>query len=308
MLGKFFAAVIIFFQTLTGFIFNNHSPNNQLIEAKNLQANINQDALFVKEQLNPLFPLRDWRVEDIDIKAVSVLAFDVNSQKILYQKNINQPLPIASLTKLLTASIVLEQMNLNDTVVISKKAVETFGEMGRLTVGEKISVRNLLYLLLMASSNDAAEALAEYLQETKNLSLPYLMNQKIKEWGLTNSRFSDASGLAPDDYSSAWDLAQIVQKTLDQSMLWKILKTESFDLQSSDGLFNHHLENSNKLLNKIEGVLGGKTGYTEEAGECLILVIKTSKNTPLILIILNADDRFKKMQDLVDWVRRAYIW
>ncbi|MFH1460891.1 MAG: hypothetical protein ABIF84_00480, partial [Patescibacteria group bacterium] len=114
-----------------------------------------QDSLFSAFWLNnPNFlPIRDWGIDDPQIQAKAGLIFDLDKQKILYQKEIDQVLPIASLTKLMTSLVVLENIDLEEIVVVSRKAVAAYGEQGKLRVDEKISVKNLLHALLMESSN-----------------------------------------------------------------------------------------------------------------------------------------------------------
>lgn len=114
------------------------------------------------KETNPNFlPIRNWNISQPEIEAQAALIFEPEKNKILYQKNIEQILSIASLTKLMTGLVILEEVNLDRIVTISKEAVGAYGDMGSLVIDEKISVKNLLYALLMESSNDAAVALAE---------------------------------------------------------------------------------------------------------------------------------------------------
>jgi D-alanyl-D-alanine carboxypeptidase len=289
---------------------------------------------------NPDFlPIRDWSVKDPAIEAQAALVFEPEKDKILYQKNIEQVLPIASLTKLMTAIIVLENMNLDQVVTVSQKAIDAYGDMGDLVLNEKISVKNLLYALLMESSNDAAVALAEAFNEGRGfegdfqgqsclakscfastapenpdrsvpegLSLVSLMNEKAQELGLKNTHFVDPTGYEPANVSTAFDLAKLVQYSLHQPIIWQILKTPTIDLSSADGIINHHLNNTNQLLNHLPNIVGGKTGYTEEAQECMILVTENSQANPLIFIVLGTQARFLETKKLVQWVEKAYIW
>lgn len=256
------------------------------------------------EQTNPNFlPIRDLAVEEPGMKAKAVLIYELEKDKILYQKNIKEILPIASLTKLMTALIVLENMDLEQKITVSEKAINSFGRTGGLKINEEISVKNLLYVMLMESSNDAAAALAENAPDFVDL-----MNRKAEEIGLKDTRFTDPSGYDPLNVSSAIDLAALVKYSLDKPLIWDILKTPSIDLQSTDGWINHHLVNTNLLLKKWPEVIGGKTGYTEEAKECIVLLIKISNENYLIAVVLSAEDRFKEAEKLLDWIKKAYIW
>ena len=268
-------------------------------------------------------PIRDWSVEEppIEAKAALILMVDslesseLNQDKILYQKNIGEVLPIASLTKLMTASIILENMDLEQVATVSQKAVSAYGEMGNLSVGEKISVKNLLYALLLESSNDAAVALAENFNSgTAPASagtaseFVSLMNQKAKELGLKNTAFTDPTGFETTNISTALNLAKLVKHTLKQPLIYEILRTPSIDLASADGLINHHFTNTNQLLSRLPNIVGGKTGYTEEANSCMILVTKSPKGDYLISIVLGAQDKFQETEKLVRWAEEAYLW
>lgn len=321
MLTKIIATIIILFQSFIGFIINNNSNSlttsnstnqKQEIEPSYYQLPKTEDLPFLNSEINPILPLRRWDIPNIEIQAFSALILDIESEKILYQKNIEEKIPIASLTKLMTALIILETTDLDKIVTVSKKAVETYGKMGKLRVGEKISVKNLLYALLIESSNDAAVSLAEnygneFSQNDRLDEFVDLMNKKALELGLKNTHFVDPSGLNPDNISTAWDLSQLTKFILNKPLIWEILQIPAIDVYSADGLYNHHLVNSNKLLGHLSGVVGGKTGYTEEAKECMILVIK-EKDSNIIFVLLKSPDRFKEMKELVNWVSKAYIY
>lgn len=305
MLEKIIAAVFIFLQSL--FSFNIAEPffNTQTFSSQTPPI---EESFFARAEISPLLPIRHWEVPEIEIDAAAAIALDINSEKILYQKNIRQERSIASLTKLVTASVILENAELDDIVTISKNAVETYGEMGNLIVKEKISIKNLLYILLMESSNDAAVALSEYLKEGKGLDLVSLMNQKTKDLGLEQTFFSDPSGLNQNNISSGWDIAQLTKYTLKQNLIWDILQTNTIDVSSADN-YIHRLNTTNKLLQKFPEMIGGKTGYTEEAGECMISVIKIpEKDGKIILVILGAKDRFAEMEKLINWVEKSYVF
>jgi D-alanyl-D-alanine carboxypeptidase len=277
-------------------------------------------------------------------------------------QNINEKLPIASLTKLMTALVVLDKTNLDDVVTINAKAVEAEGKKGNLFPGEKITVENLLYILLAHSGNDAAVSLAEYVGEkiisieelpdnsvfisepadsnfeTNDPVLKFvkLMNQKASSFGLKNTHFINPNGLDPAEdisdnsnnnnyiknpifdeleknekgnYSTAYDLAKLVNYALDKPLIWEILRTQKISVRSVDKKFVHHLENTNELLGKLLNIAGGKTGYTEQSGESLILVIGDPiGNHQIISVILNAEDRFAETEKLTSWIFENYSW
>jgi len=278
--------------------------------------------LAISAVASPNFlPIRNWNISQPEIEAEAAL-ISMTGGKILYQKNIDNILPIASLTKLMTGLIVLENIDLDQIVTVSKEAVAAYGDMGGLVIDEEISVRNLLYALLMESSNDAAITLAEAFgdaSEGQSFELVHLMNEKAKELGLTKTYFVEPTGYEPANLSTALDLSKLVKYSLKQPLIWQILKTSVIDLSSANGLINHHLTNTNQLLNYWPGIVGGKTGYTNEAQGCMILVIEQELNKTknyigqpsseyLIIIVLGAQERFSETVKLIDWAKEAYIW
>ena len=259
------------------------------------------------------FPIRNWEVRIENVDAASTLVLEPITQKALQHKSIFEARPIASLTKLMTALIVIDEMNLASEVVISDAAVATYGDQGGLAPEETLTVESLLYILLVESSNDAAIALEEYYnayRTEQDKTFVAAMNARAQEFGLLDTFFVEPSGLNVNNRSTAYDLARLADYVFQRPILRQIMSTQVIDVQSQDGLINHHLINSNKLLGVLTGVLAGKTGYTEEAGESIILFVKKSDGIDdyLIYIILGSDDRVKAARQLIDWVDRAYIW
>lgn len=247
-----------------------------------------------------------------EISAKAAISATENG-RILLEKNINQARPIASLTKLLTALVVLDNISPSEQIKISKAAVNTYGETGNLIVDEEISAENLLYIMLMDSSNDAAVALAEAVEGrlSDGKTFPDLMNAMAQKLGMTNSHFSDPAGLNPDNISAASDLVRLIAADLGNPLIKKILGTDETDVFSTNNLIKHHLKNTNKLLDKIPDVIGGKTGYTEEAGECMILIAEAPKKTDYFIVVLLGSDvgtRFTETQKIVEWTRQHYGW
>lgn len=259
-------------------------------------------------------PVRDWTIQPPDIDARAGLVITKSSAKTLYERNFRERRPLASLTKLATALAVIDELPLEEPVSISKRAVATEGDFGNLVVDEKVAVRDLLAAMLIASSNDAAVALEEYLVSSRHKSLTQLMNTKVQTLGLRNSRFSSVNGLADrENFSTAEDLGKLFSAALDHPLLFQFLSTPETDIRSSDGRFRHHLVNSNKLLGHLEGVIAGKTGLTTEAGGSLVVLAENPQapNDPLIAVVLGSTDeetRFQAMEALLSWVRQAYRW
>lgn len=286
-------------------------------EVKNEVSPTEKAALQTLKTVNYL-PVRNWNVPFTEISAKSVLSTDDKAEKVFYQKNSSERLPIASLTKLTTALVVLDNYNLEEKIKISKTAVQVEGEMGGLVVGEILTVRNLLYVMLIESSNDAAFALAEKIGADKFVEL---MNKKAVALDLKNTHFANPAGFdEKNNYSTAFDLARLASAALNYSLIWEILQIKEIEIKSeadaansNQQVFPHRLTNSNKLLGVVQGIVGGKTGYTELAGGCMILVVQF-ENFKVINIILGADggapflDRFKETEKLINWLKEAYLW
>jgi len=311
MLAKLLITVLLFlnpFSFLLGQPIPLTTENNVFTEEKAQLNKWDQSLFSALWFANPNFlPIRDWNITDPEIEAKAALVFSPDKNKILYQKNINQVLPIASLTKLMTALIVLENVDLEEIAIISKEAIATYGDIGGLMVKEEISVKNLLHALLMESSNDAATALAEAVQQKTNKDFIDLMNQKAEKLRLKNTNFVDSSGYDSGNVSTVEDIAQLVEYSFSQLIIWEIMRTPAIDLSSADGKINHHWVNTDELLNRLPNIVGGKTGYTEEAQGCLVLVIENN-NKYLITIVLGAQERFLQTERLINWVQKAYRW
>ena len=257
------------------------------------------------------FPVRNWLIDEPEILAKSaiIVNFKSGSEKgnILYQKNPNQVLPIASLTKIMTAIIALENFNPEEIIKISKNSVTVTGDKGGLIRDEELKVKDLLYIILMESSNDAAMTLAG-----DNPRLTYdefinLMNSKVGELGLKNTSFVDPTGLSADNQSTVLEIADLTKYAFKFPLILEILKTPEATISSIDNKFIHNLTTTNNLLGKIPQIIGGKTGYTEEAGGCMLTVLNISNNY-LITVILASPQREDDTEKLINWVQQAWLW
>ena len=225
---------------------------------------------------------------DLSINARSYVVLDRKSKKVLLGKNEYTKAKMASTTKIMTATIILENCNLDDIVTISKKSANTGGSRLGLKTNDKISVLNLLYGLLLCSGNDAAVALAEYCSG----SIPEfcnLMNQKAIELGLTNSHFETPHGLDSDGhYTTAYELALITDYSLKNSTFVKIVNTKNYTITINN--YPKTLSNTNELLGVLDGVYGVKTGFTNGANRCLVTACKRN-DMDLICIVLGCDTK-----------------
>src|SRR3989338_2265478 len=253
-------------------------------------------------------PILDSNIQKPLIGAKSAIIYDTGSSRFLYERNLEIKLPIASLTKILSAVVALEKLNLDDIATISESSIRVDGEKQDLYLGEKLSVRNLLKLMLIESSNDAAYALANYAEE-KRLDFTGEMNLKAKALNMRDSFFNDPAGLDDSAYSTAQDLVKLVEYSLNYKEIWDISAEKTAIIESSDERIKHSIKSTNRLLGLIKDIIGGKTGYTDGALECMILVASVPDYTgQLISIVLGSDDRFGDTQKLVEWTRAAYRW
>jgi len=290
-----------------------------------------QDISFKAQTSQPLTnlnlstfkPLRNWNIEDLQLKAKSAISVEVTKEgktKVLFEKASSQKLPIASLTKLMTAYLILENHHdLSETIKITPEMVNQEEEIGNLKPGEVFKIRDLLYMSLIESSNDAAFALASGLKENSSQSFVDLMNEKAEELGLKNTYFANPTGLDPDNpenpinYSTAKDLAKFAQFLLKKPFLLETSITPELDIYLANGIFHHRVKNTNVILRENlkwrNLIIGGKTGWTPRAGGCLLLILKNPKSNSFIInVILGSEDRFEEMKKLINWIFTAYKW
>ena len=253
-------------------------------------------------------PVLNTTIEKPQLTAKSAIVYDTRSSKFLYSKNPGERLPIASLTKLLSAVVIFEALNLDDIVVVPAGTIKVDGEKQTLYLDERIKVRDLVKMMLIESSNDAAYALMLH-ASSYGFNLVGLMDKKAAELGMDDSIFHDPAGLNDDALSSSEDLVKLIKYSLKFDELWSILGEKTASVYSVDGRIEHRLNSTNQLLNVIPDIVGGKTGYTEKALGCMLLVIDfPGNNDKLIIIVLGSTERFTDTEKLVNWVKRAYSW
>ena len=242
------------------------------------------------------------------IKAKSAIAVDLQTGLILYEKNSRERLPIASLTKLMTSVIILENHKLDEIMSVSKTASEIEGSKIWLVPNEKMTVGNLLSASLINSANDAAYVLAEN-DSPKLQDFLAKMNQKAKELGLKDSNFTNPVGLdEKGNYSNAYDLTILGIYAYDKSFIQKTASTKELEISSIDGKSKHTLKTTNDLLSSYLKVTGLKTGTTDLAGQCLIAIIENNQGHAILTVVLGSTSRYQETKVLSDWVFRTYTW
>lgn len=269
------------------------------------------------------FPLRNWGVSTPIIGASGFLVASIDPEgkpKILFDKNRTQRLPIASITKLMTAVIVLEEYNLNEVIAVTEEAfLKDYLRTNVIYPGETYKAKDLLYASLIESSNTAAHALAQkatapYYQPTSANLFVSRMNQKAAALGMNNTRFINPSGLDPANaqdiagYSTPDDLLILAEYLLEKPKIWEILSLKSHNLKTAEGLFKYTMNNTNGLLDE-PGIVGGKTGQTARARGCLLMVSENPKSEGyLISIVLGSQDRFGETRTLLKSAKEAFYW
>ena len=268
-----------------------------------------------------LKPFRKWEVGDLeDVDARSAITLAVNgTKKIVFEKNPQRILPIASLTKIMTAYVALKNYQLDDTIVITPKIVATEEPTGYFRIGETFTVEELLHSMLIESSNDAAVAISEIMGEEKFVAE---MNREAERMGLKHSYYIDPVGLDPDyenepyNYSTAQDIAQLVSEILEESRdnpqiakLFEITREKSYKINMSNGAFHHEAYTTNKILKEFPDMIGGKTGQTPNAKECFMVILPQPKNKGyLVNVILGSNNRFSEMKKIINWLNKAFVW
>lgn len=288
-----------------------------------------QGSSFV-ENLPPAPPIQPVKKDGMGEMAIPTahasLVLDVDSGTILHYTNGRERRQIASLTKMMTAVLVMEKIgNLNEVAEIDADTIYTEGtRVGcprsgycvsqRLKVGEKISVLSLMKAMLMNSANDAAVALAKHVSGTEE-NFVKLMNEKAKELELKDTNFCTASGLEPEGreaecYSTAYDIARIAAYSMRYEIIWEIFRLpNNTEIYSSDGSCVHNILNTDIVVNEIPGCLGGKTGFTPLAGRSLLVAAEgESKKHRVIAVLLDDPYRWENIKKMVSWAFQSYEW
>lgn len=272
----------------------------------------------LEQKLRNEYPLAAKGSKTLELQAQSVLSMFVRQDettKVLFEKNSKSPLLIASISKLMTALVAIKNYPLEQRITITQAMLETPGEAGQLRQGDILQVKDLLYLSLMESSNDAAVALTEPVGTVRFVSL---MNQEAGRLNLHHTSFVNPTGLDALDpklsnKSSAADLATLVRYLFtNYPQVFDILSQSELALFTPDRMFHHQMRNTNELLGYYEWpvkTLGGKTGTTPYARQTLLFVVESpDKNGYIINVILGSEDRFGQMRQLLQWILQSYQW
>lgn len=240
------------------------------------------------------------------LSAQGVIATDLDSGITLYEKNADAPLLPASTTKIVTALVSLDAYQLDQVLTVGK-GVSVDGQKMGLYTGEKMKFENLLYGLLVYSANDAAETLAQDYPGGYDAFIS-AMNQKAKDLSMTNTYFDNPVGLDTDGQrSTAKDLIRASEVAMRNANFSKVVGTKNIVVTDESGKKSYVLQNVNQLLGTTPGVMGVKTGWTENARENLVTYIERDGHKVMIAL-LGSQDRFGETKELIDWIFTNYKW
>lgn len=246
-------------------------------------------------------PAPDTAVAPPVLAAKAAILADVRTGKVLFSKEPHVRLAPASLTKVLTALVANERYQLDEMVTVTDAVNTVRGEKLGLKPGMQLTVRDLLYAMLLLSGNDAATALAAH----HPLGLPQFitdMNVKARSLGAFDSSFSNPHGLdEPGHLSSAWDMALLSRRLLTDETLAAIVASKTYTIPWPDGT-QRVIQNHNKLLWRYDGTIGVKTGFTNLAGKCLIAAVEVPAGTA-VTVVLHSPDHYAETTSLFDYYK-----
>jgi D-alanyl-D-alanine carboxypeptidase (penicillin-binding protein 5/6) len=238
------------------------------------------------------------------LQAKAAILVDLDTRQVLFAKQADVRRPVASLTKVMTALLTIEQSDPEDVVVVSPEAAPPANLVGisslGLLPGERISVEELLYALLLQSASDAAVALAEHVSGSA-AAFEREMNRRAVELGADDTRFRSPSGLNDRGYSTARDLADITDAAFGEPLFRKITRTKFHVVPASLGGKPRRIQNRNVLLWLYDGTLGGKTGFTTAAGYCVIAVAERDGRRLLSVVLGEPHEPFSDAAELLTW-------
>lgn len=246
-----------------------------------------------------LSPVKAY-AETPTLTAECAILAELSTGRVLFSENAHAKRYPASTTKIMTALVVLENCNINDTVTVPKQAQGVEGSSIYLAAGEKLTVLELLYGLMLRSGNDAATALAIHCADSVH-DFAQLMNRKAQSIGCQNTNFVNPSGLpSTDHYTTAYDLMLIAREAMLNDTFRQIVSTQKISISWESREYNRILINENKMLYNYDGANGIKTGYTKAAGRCLVSSAERNGMT-LIAIVLNCSPMYAECAKMLDY-------
>lgn len=297
-----FICIFVFFAGGIGLYYHHEKTNAKNIASplpEGLSKKNNSEITSLDFWLPSLFGLFEEN-EAPELSAKSALVYDLTDEKTVYEKNSGERLPMASLTKIMTAIVAIDHKRPDDMYVVYEEALVGENTIG-LSKGEVMTLEELLYGVFMYSANDAAETLA--INTMDRSEFINTMNKKAKAIGLSNTNFTNPTGFQGDgdQYTTAYDLLVLARYVVaNYPQIIKASSTEEIVLEESLDHYEYHLYNQLNLITSYPGVKGLKDGYTPEAGLCLVTYLDY-KGHEMIGIILGSENRRQEMKDLLDY-------
>ncbi|WP_332697348.1 D-alanyl-D-alanine carboxypeptidase family protein [Halalkalibacter lacteus] len=261
--------------------------------------------IIVTLLISPLLPMQaNSEQRNFSVSAQAAVLIEQESGRVLYGKNENTPLRIASITKIMTAILAIESGKMDEMVQVSTRAEGTEGSSIYLRAGEKIKLEDLVYGLMLRSGNDSAVAIAEHVGGSLE-GFIYMMNEKAEQLGMVNSMFQNPHGLDDheDHYSSAYDMALLGQYAMGNEVYREISSAKN---HRAEGEQVRVWRNKNRLLTELyQYSTGGKTGYTKRAKRTLVSTA-SKDNENLIAVTLNAPSDWHDHMNLFNWAFDTY--
>ena len=238
-------------------------------------------------------------VKAANVSAQAYCIMEAGSNRVLYSSNMNEKLPMASTTKVMTAVLALEKGSLNDVIEIKKEWTGIEGTSIYLKEGEKLTLEDLLHGMMLVSGNDAAVSIACYIGGSID-NFAKMMNKKAKELGMKNTHFTNPNGLPDDDhYTTAYDFTLLASYAMKNENFVKIINDEKWSMPYEGKANQRTIYNKNKLLKSYEGANGVKTGFTKKARKCFVLAAKRN-NMQVVGVLLHTENHYEESKMFLD--------
>ncbi|MEZ4210590.1 MAG: D-alanyl-D-alanine carboxypeptidase family protein [Patescibacteria group bacterium] len=299
--------LLVIIQLLTGQISDTQSHLLGLFNILSKDYSVHNLAFSLNSIIGPI---QKPNAQELELNSRAAIIIDNDSGKILYNKSADDRLRVASITKLMTALVALDNLqgNLDRVITVPAVGAAEGGSSMDLTTGEKLTAHDLLRGLLIASANDAAVTFANTTSATPELFIQQ-MNTKAATLGLRDTHFVNPTGFdAPNHYSTAEDIAKLAQYALKDPIISAIVATPKLTIASLNTNQKHNLANTNQLVGQYDNIIGVKTGTTGEAGPSLVVAAKGTANQKVIVVLLDSPDRFGEGKRALDWAFSNFSW
>ncbi len=282
-------------------VFNVNKESQYIVKSK---LPINKNVISAKKVLN---------FNDFELTATSGIIMDLKTKDLLYGLRVDQKVPIASITKLMSALVFLEENPNFNNIYKVKPSDRRNGGRIYIYTGEKLKIKDLFNISLVSSANTATIAMISSIGLNEN-EFVLKMNNKAKSLGLNNTIFVDATGLSESNLSTARDIAKLTRVALSNSKIISAVSQKNYKFSLSSGK-NRSISSTNDLLENFEStkidLIGGKTGFNRLAGYCLVAKFLNKNGNEVISVVMGAkekQDRFMLTEKMVKWVYNNYTW